>query len=71
MAFPGFSGIPCLTKKSHYNPRSLSNNRVLNTLTPEFLTLISLFPMQTFSTPEDIRKPYGFLMFPGGRERVH
>ena len=28
-------------------------------------------PMHTFPTPENIRKPYGFLMFSGGWERVH
>ena len=30
------------------------------------------FPIYTFSLPpENVRKPYGFLMFPGSRERVH
>ena len=30
------------------------------------------FPIYTFSLPpENIRKPYGFLMFSKGRERVH
>ena len=29
------------------------------------------FPMQPFSAPENIRKPYGVLMFSGGRERIH
>ena len=28
------------------------------------------FPMHLFSTPENIRKPYGFLMLSAGRERV-
>ena len=27
--------------------------------------------MYPFSTPENIRKPYGFLLFSGGRERVN
>ena len=27
--------------------------------------------MQSFSTPWSIRKPYAFLMFSDGRERVH
>ena len=29
------------------------------------------FPMHPFSIPENIRKPYSFLMFLGGKERVH
>ena len=30
------------------------------------------FPIYTFSLPpENIRKPYGFLMFSKGKERVH
>ena len=29
------------------------------------------FLMHPFSTPENIRKPYGFLTFSGGRKRVH
>ena len=30
------------------------------------------FPIYTFSLPpENLRKPYGFLMFSKGRERVH
>ena len=29
------------------------------------------FPMQPFSTPENIRKSYGFLMFSGSGEKVH
>ena len=29
------------------------------------------FPMHPFSTPKNIRKPSGFLMFSGGGERVH
>ena len=33
--------------------------------------LTHLFPMHAFSTPENIRKPQGFLMFSGGRESVH
>ena len=33
--------------------------------------LIFSFPMHPFSTPENIRKPFGFLIFSGGRERVH
>ena len=33
--------------------------------------LTRLFPMHAFSTPENIRKPQGFLMFSGGRESVH
>ena len=33
--------------------------------------LTHLFPMHPFSSPENIRKPYGFLMFSGGRERMH
>ena len=33
-----------------------------------FLTY-SLFPMHPFSSPKNIRKPYGFLMFSGGREK--
>ena len=31
----------------------------------------NLFPMYPFLPLENIRKPYGFLMFPGVRERVH
>ena len=27
--------------------------------------------MHPFSNPENIRKPYGFPIFSGGRERVH
>ena len=37
-------------------------------------SLTHSFPMHPFSTSppsENIRKPYGFLMFSGGRERVH
>ena len=35
-------------------------------------TLTYLFPMHLSSAPpENIRKPYGFLMFLGGRERLH
>ena len=30
-----------------------------------------LFPMYPFSAPENIRKPFGFLMFTGVREKVH
>ena len=33
--------------------------------------LTHLFPMHLFSTPENIRKSYGFLMFSGGRENVY
>ena len=33
--------------------------------------LTHLFPMYPFLPPENIRKPYGFLMFSGLRERVH
>ena len=33
--------------------------------------LTHLFPMHLFSTPENIRKSYGFLMFSGGRESVY
>ena len=29
------------------------------------------FPMHPSLPPENIRKPYSFLMFPGNRERVH
>ena len=29
------------------------------------------FPMHPFLPLENIRKPYGYLMFAGGRERVH
>ena len=29
------------------------------------------FPMHPFCTPQNIRKPYGFQIFSGGRERVH
>ena len=29
------------------------------------------FPMHPFSTPENIRKPYDFLMFSGGRKIAH
>ena len=36
-----------------------------------FDSLTHLFPMHPFSTPENIRKPCGFFMFLGGRERVH
>ena len=35
------------------------------------IILTHLFPMYPFSTPESTRKPYGFLIFSGGRERVH
>ena len=35
------------------------------------LNLTHLFSMHPFSKPENIRKPYGFWMFSGGRERVH
>ena len=36
-----------------------------------FSSLTHSFPLLPFSTPEKIRKPYGFLMFSGGRGRVH
>ena len=29
------------------------------------------FPIHHFSAHENIRKPYAFLMFSGGRENVH
>ena len=35
------------------------------------LRLTHLFPMHPLSNPENIRKSYGFLMFSGGRERMH
>ena len=35
-----------------------------------FSFLTHLFPMHLFATPEN-RKPYGFLMFSGARERVN
>ena len=35
------------------------------------IILAHLFPMHHFLPPEIIRKPYGFLMFSEGRERVH
>ena len=35
-----------------------------------FSILTHSFPMQPFSTPESIRKPYGFLLFSGGRKRA-
>ena len=35
------------------------------------ITLAHSCPIHSFSTPENVGKPYGFLMFPGGRERVH
>ena len=34
------------------------------------VTLTHLFQMHPFSTPENIRKPYGFFMFSGGTKRV-
>ena len=34
-------------------------------------TLTCSFPVHPFSAPENITKPCGFLMFSGGRERVH
>ena len=33
--------------------------------------LTHLFPVHLSLPPGNIRKPYGFLMFPGGRRRVH
>ena len=33
-------------------------------------TLTHLLPMHPFSNPENIRKPYGFMIFSGGRENV-
>ena len=33
--------------------------------------LTHLFIMHLSLLPENIRKPYSFLMFPGGREKVH
>ena len=33
--------------------------------------LTHLLPITLSVPPENIRKPYGFLMFSGGRERVH
>ena len=35
------------------------------------ILLTHSFPMHPFSTPRNIRKPLAFLMFSGGRERVH
>ena len=35
------------------------------------IILTHSFPMHLFSTPENIRKPQVFLMFSGGREKVH
>ena len=35
------------------------------------LQLTHLFPMHPSLPPENIRKPFGFLMFSGGREGVH
>ena len=34
-------------------------------------SLTYLFPMHPFSTPENMRKPLGFFMFSGGRERAY
>ena len=34
-------------------------------------TLTHSLPLQSFSTPENIRKPYAFPMFSGCREMVH
>ena len=36
-----------------------------------WVMLTHLFPMHSFPAPENIRKPQGFVMFSGGRERVH
>ena len=46
------------------------NNMYLPLSATEF-KLTHSFQMHRFSTPENIRTPYGFLMFSGGRERVH
>ena len=46
---------------------NLFQNHSLQSLTH----LFPMHPFSTFSTFENIRKPYGFLMFSGGRERVH
>ena len=35
------------------------------------VSLSHLFPIHPFSTPEKIKKPSGFLMISGGREREH
>ena len=35
------------------------------------LLLTYLFPMHLLSTPENIRKPFSFLMFSGKTQRVH
>ena len=45
----------------------LSETRILRKMS----ALTHLFPVHPFLPPENIRKRYGFLTFPGGRERVH
>ena len=37
----------------------------------EIIHLTHLFPMHLSLPPEDIKKPYGFLIISGGRERLH
>ena len=38
---------------------------------PFHFDLNFLFPMHLFSTPENIKKPQGFLMFSGNTEKVN
>ena len=54
-----------LTVVAYKITNSISYSKTLENLTHSF-------PTHPFSTPpENIRKPYCFLMFSGGRERVH
>ena len=43
----------------------INSNSLMNSF------LIHLFPMHLFLLYENIKRPYGFQMFSGGRERVY
>ena len=57
------------TKKSKIVGKDTATQR--NNLQSTIAIFNTLFPMHPFSSPKNIRKPYGFLIFSGGRESVH